>query len=321
MLLMKKNILRVISLLLVAGMLLAFCSCTQEILVRFVDKDGNDLDFSSMSIGGGSAVPANNSSESSNTTPATTAAPADNSGEAAPAPSGDNGDNGEAAPVSNDTPASVPSGKPPTKDEVLDFYKAAVAKVRDNAEASYHKKEYQVIGNLNITGIGAVDSAIENVVAGYATTEEEAEDQFSEKGSDDAKHRFPPFTLTDYSKVASAECTESNGNYKLTIIMQDEDTPKAGTFLKEVTDSVLLWEDIEKEVTTNVKIIKDFSDVHVIYKAYQIDAEITPDGKFVTLDQHAHVDISIGSAKILIATLKNKSGTMDNYMKLWDFQY
>ena len=157
--------------------------------------------------------------------------------------------------------------------------------------------------------------------SGYATTEDEAEVQLSAKGSDDAKHRFPPFTLTDYSKVASAECTEANGNYKITIIMQDEDTPKAGTFLKEVTDSVLLWEDIEKEVTTNVKIVSDFNDVHVVYKGYKIEAEITPDGKFVTLDQTAHVDIAIGSAKILIATLKNKSGTLDNYMKLWDFQY
>ena len=313
---MKKNVLRVLSLILVAGMLLAFCSCTQEILVRFVDKDGNDLDLSGISIGGGS-VPANNTADNTPTAaPDTTAAPSGDTADTTAAPSGDNADT---TPASDNTAA--PTGKPTTKEEVMDFYKAAVARVRDNAEASYHKKEYQVIGNLNITGIGAVDSAIENVVAGYATTEEEAEDQFSEKGSDDAKRRFPPCTLTDYSKVASASCTEANGNYKITIIMQDEDTPKGGTFLKEVTDSVLLWEDIETEVTTNVKIIKDFSDVHVIYKGYQIDAEITPDGKFVTLDQHAHVDIQIGSAKILIATLKNKSGTMDNYMKLWDFQY
>ena len=319
---MKKSVLRVLSLILVAGMLLAFCSCTQEILVRFVDKDGNDLDLGGISIGGGSAVPANNSSSSSGssssssaTTPAATEAPAaDNSGDSAATPAADNSGDSAAAPAAS-------TGKPSTKDEVLDFYKAAVARVRDNAEASYHKKEYQTVGALNITGISMVDSAIEKAVAGYVTTEEAAEDQFSEKGSDDAKRRFPPFTLTDYSKVASAECTEANGNYKITIIMQDEDTPKGGTFLKEVTDSVLLWEDIEKEVTTNVKIISDFDNVHVIYKGYQIDAEITPDGKFVTLDQHAHVDITIGSAKILIATLKDKSGTMDNYMKLWDFQY
>ena len=308
---MKKNVLRVLSLILVAGMLLAFCSCTQEILVRFVDKDGNDLDLSGISIGGGT-VPVDNT-DTPTAAPDTTAAPSGDTADTTAAPSGD-----DTTPADN---TATPTGKPTTKDEVMDFYKSAVARVRDNAEASYHKKEYQVIGNLNITGIGAVDSAIENVVAGYATTEDEAEDQFSEKGSDDAKRRFPPCTLTDYSKVASATCTESGGNYKITIIMQDEDTPKGGSFLKEVTDSVLLWEDIETEVTTNVKIIKDFQDVHVVYKGYQIDAEITPDGKFVTLDQHAHVDIQIGSAKILIATLKNKSGTMDNYMKLWDFQY
>ena len=310
--LMKKNVLRIISLMLVAGLLLAFCSCTQEILVRFVDKDGNDLDFSSM------AVPAANnaSSETPSAAPATQAPAAETPAAETPA-----AETPAAETPAAETPAASSTGKPSTKDEVLDFYKNAVARVRDNAEASYHKKEYQVIGNLNITGIGAVDSAIENVVAGYATKEEDAEDQFSEKGSDDAKRRFPPFTLTDYSKVASAECTEANGNYKITIIMQDEDTPKAGTFLKEVTDSVLLWEDIEKEVTTNVKIVKDFSDVHVVYKGYKIEAEITPDGKFVTLNQTAHVDIAIGSAKILIATLKNKSGTLDNYMKLWDFQY
>ena len=311
---MKKNVLRILSLVLVASMLLAFCSCTQEILVRFVDKDGNDLDLSGISIGGGS-VPVNNT-DTPTAAPDTTAAPSGDTADTTAAPSGDNAD---ATPASDNT--AVPTGKPSTKVEVMDFYKAAVARVRDNAEASYHKKEYQTVGSLNITGIGAVDSAIENVVAGYVTTEEAAEDQFSEKGSDDAKRRFPPCTLTDYSKVASANCTEANGNYKITIVMVDEDTPKGGTFLKEVTDSVLLWEDIEKEVTTNVKIIKDFQDVHVIYKGYQIDAEITPDGKFVTLDQHAHVDITIGSAKILIATLKNKSGTMDNYMKLWDFQY
>ncbi len=312
---MKKNILRVISLMLVAGMLLAFCSCTQEILVRFVDKDGNDLDLSGISIGGGNAVPANNS------TPATTAAPADNSAPdttAAPADNAaDNSGDNAAAPAADNTAST---GKPSTKDEVIDFYKNAIARVK-NGEAGYTKKEWQVIGNLNITGIGMVDSAIENVVAGYATKEEDAEEQVSPKGSDDAKNRCPPFTLTDYSKVASAECTEANGNYKITIIMQDEDTPKAGTFLKEVTDSVLLWEDIEKEVKENVSIVKDFSDVHVNYQGYKIEAEITPDGKFVTLDQTAHVDIKIGSAKILIATLKDKSGTLDNYMKLWGFEY
>ena len=40
---MKKNVMRVISLALVAVMVFAFASCKQEILVRFVDANGNDL--------------------------------------------------------------------------------------------------------------------------------------------------------------------------------------------------------------------------------------------------------------------------------------
>ncbi len=167
-----------------------------------------------------------------------------------------------------------------------------------------------------------MDSAIENVVAGYATKEADAEVQVSEKGSDDAKNRFPAFTLTDYSKVADAKCEEANGNYKITIVMQDEDTPKkADNFLGQVTNSVLYWEDIETEVKTNVSIVKSFSDVHVNYQHFTIEAEISPDGKFVSMDQTAHVDIQIGEAKILIVSLKNKSGTMDNYAQYREFSY
>ena len=56
---MKKNVLRVLAMALVAAMLFACASCTQTILVRFVDKDGNDIDLSAISVaGGGSAAPA-----------------------------------------------------------------------------------------------------------------------------------------------------------------------------------------------------------------------------------------------------------------------
>ncbi len=214
-----------------------------------------------------------------------------------------------------------PDQAPSTKAEILDFYKSAVARVKNNGEAGYSKKEWQTVGNLNVTGIGMVDNAIADTVSGYVTGEEDAEVQVFPKGSDEAGNHFPPFTLTDYSKVASAACAEANGNYRITIIMQDEDTPSAGSFLQEVTDSVLLWEDVEKEIITNVGIVKDFSDVHIIYRGFKIEAEITPDGRFVTLDQTAHVDIRIGSAKVLIATIKNKRGSMDTYLQLRDFRY
>ena len=122
---MKKNIARIISLMLVAGMLLAFCSCTQEILVRFVDKDGNDLDLSGIAIGSNS-VPANNTADTTPAAPVTQAPAAETPAAETPAA---------------ETPAASSTGKPSTKDEVLDFYKNAAARIKNNAEASYHKKE------------------------------------------------------------------------------------------------------------------------------------------------------------------------------------
>lgn len=331
---MKKNILRIVSLVIVATMVFAFCSCKQEVLVRFVDKDGNDINIGALT--GGDAAKNNDATEapadnSGDETPATeapaTEAPADNNGGETPAteapatqaPSDNKGDTTPtAAPA---TKASTGNSAPTGKENVFNFYKEAVAKVKGGA-AGYTKKEWQAISSLNLTGMGAVDNAIAKVAGNYMTKEDAAENQVCEKGSDKAKDRFPACTLTDLSKVKSATCAvQSNGNYKITIIMVDEDTPKkSGNFLGKVTNSILYWEDIDAELK-NIDIIKSYSNIHVIYKGYKIEAEITPDGKFVSLNHLGSVDIKIGEAKVLVAPLKDKSGHLDNFCKYTSFKY
>ena len=218
--------------------------------------------------------------------------------------------------------AELPSAETPsTKAEILNFYKSAVEEIKNSAKAGYHKKEWQKIGAMNITGISTVDDAVKNTVAGYVTNKEDAEVMISEKGSEEAKSRFPGFTLTDYSKVASATLTPVGGNYKITIVMQDEDTPgKSGNFLGQVTNSVIYWEDVEEALKDN-DMVKEFSDVHINYQHFTIEAELTPDGRFVSLNHTAHVDIKIGSAKIGFVTIKNKSASMDNYAVYSNFSY
>ena len=218
--------------------------------------------------------------------------------------------------------AELPSTETPsTKAEILNFYKSAAAGIKNSAKAGYHKKEWQEIGTMNITGLSTVDDAVKNTVAGYVTTKEDAEVMISEKGSEEAKSRFPGFTLTDYSKVASATLTPVGGNYKITIVMQDEDTPKkSGNFLSQVTNSVIYWEDVEEALKDN-EMLKEYGDVHIIYRHFTIEAELTPDGRFVSLNHTAHVDITIGSAKIGFVTIKNKSASMDNYAVYSDFTY
>ena len=90
------------------------------------------------------------------------------------------------------------------------------------------------------------------------TTKEEAEVKTNAKGSDEAKRRFPDCTLTDLSKVVSATKKDlANGNYEITIIMADEDTPmnEQSSFLGKVTNSVLYWEDIEETIKNDVPVV------------------------------------------------------------------
>ncbi len=313
---MKKNVLRVISLVLVAGMLFAFASCTQEIHVRFVDKDGNDIDIGGL-VGVQNVVAGDNNSGNANTNPPVQ----QENTTAAPAPQ----ENTTAASSGNEatTAASAGNKMPTTTAEITNFYKKGVDEIKAG-KVGYTKKEWQNVDAVNI-GASFVNSAVTSVLGSFMTVEADAEEQINAKGSDEAKNRIAAWTLTDLNQVASANCVQDGSNYKITIIMKDEDTPKKnGSVLGQVTGALLYWEDIDATLSgdpTVTKILTGYSDIHVIYKGYKIEAVMTPDGKFVSIDHTADVDILIGEAKIVGIPIKDKSGHMWNYCKFYDFKY
>ena len=306
---MKKNVLRVISLVLVAGMLFAFASCKQELHVRFVDKDGNDIDMSGLigAVGNGTVnVPANN-----NQTPDATPDVTPSQGTETPS-------QGTEAPSQGTS-----TGMPATTAEVVNFYKQGVARLKAG-EAAYTKKEWQVIDKVDV-GMEIINSTVTKLLGNFATTEDKAGEQVSAKGSNEAKDRIAAWTLTDISNVASATCTPAGSNYKIKIVMKDENTPKKGkSMLGQVTNSLLYWEDIENTLlndSTVNTVLKEFKDIEVIYKGYTIEAEMTPDGKFISIDHTANVDIKIGYAKLIVGKIENASGHMNNYCKYYSFSY
>ncbi len=319
---MKKNVLRIISLALVAVMVFAFASCKQEILVRFVDANGNDLfQAGSVSVNGDSTTPED-----------TTAAPVVEDTTAAPVVEGTTAapvvEQTTAAPVEQTTAAPTTqapvSNAPSSKQDIVNFYAKAANDLKNNGAAGYTKKEWQVVDEININPM--VNGAIKGVLGSFMTVEKDAEEQINAKGSDDAKRRSFGWTLTDLSKVTSAKCDVlPNGNYKITIVMADEDTPKkTGSTLGQVTGALLYWEDIENTLTSDptvTKILSEFSDIHVNYKHFTITAEMTKDGKFVTLDHTADVDIILGHIKVIGISIDNKSGHMYNYCKFYNFKY
>ncbi len=346
---MKKNALRVIALVLVAGMLFAFASCTQEIHVRFVDKEGNDIDISGLVSAPVVQAPATEApatqapatqapvtqapatqapaTEAPATQAPATEAPATQApateAPATQAPATEAPATEAPATEAPATEAPAGTGMPATTAEITDFYKKAVDDIKAG-KAGYTKKEWQNVDAVNI-GASVVNSAVTSVLGSFMTVEADAEEQINALGSDEAKNRIGAWTLTDLSQVASATCVQDGSNYKITIIMKDEDTPKKeGSVLGQVTNSLLYWEDIEETLTTDptvTKILTGFSNIQVVYKGYKIEAVMTPDGKFVSIDHTADVDILIGQAKILVFTIENKSGHMWNYCKFYNFQY
>ncbi len=343
--LMKKNILRVLSLVLVAAMVFAFAACTTNLNIRFVDKDGNDIAIGSFNPGTPAteaptadqpsteapttAAPATEApatdaptTESPATgTPATEAPATDAPATEAPATDAPATEAPATEAPATEAPATEPAGPavPTTKDEIIAFYAKAVNDIAQNGTAGYNKKEFQTMGELNITGIGMVDNAIKGVAANYFKGEDQVETQVCAKGSDDAKNRMLDWGLTDNSKVKSATYDASTG--ALTIVMEDEDTPhKGGGSHLDQIGSVLLWEDIDAELQ-GVSILSNYENVHVKYTNYTITATISADGKISALKHHTDVAIEIGSAKILFATLKDKNVTLENTVVYSDFQY
>ncbi|MBR5410349.1 MAG: hypothetical protein IK104_06845 [Clostridia bacterium] len=328
---MKKNILRVLSLVIVAAMLFAFASCTQKVEIRLVDKDGNDMTFPAAAANN---TPANNT-PSNNDTPAPSSE--------TPAPSSETPSSEQPAsdtPASDtpasDTPASdtpapsseTPSSETPastvpsTKEEICNLYAKAVNDIKNNGSASYNKIEFQTITTFNITGIGAVDNLIKGIAGRYFKDEASADHQVAQKGQDSSKDKMLGWTLTDYSKVTSASLTQNGGNYDIVIKMADEDTPhKGGGSHLAAVGSVLLWEDIEKELVGIGELKEWQGNIHVVYTNYTITATLTPEGKLVNMTHHTDVDIQIAHAKISFVKLENKNVAMENTARFTDFVY
>ncbi|NMP37601.1 MAG: hypothetical protein GX051_05685 [Clostridiales bacterium] len=221
-----------------------------------------------------------------------------------------------------ETPTQAPAGDPiPTgKEAIFNFYKTAANLIKDTGAAGYTKKEWQELPTYK----GTLESVVKPIAEGFMTKKDKAENQLSEKGSDASKNRFPGCTLTDLSKVASATCKADGENYKIVITMVDEITPtKANNFLGKVTNSILYWDDIQTTIDglklLGQPLVKTINSKEVKYKAFRITAVMTKDGKFVSLEHFAHVDIA-ADAKLVAGSL-NATAVLYNYCQYSAFKY
>ena len=259
---MKRNVMKAAAILVLFAMVFSFAACGQkELLVRFVDGQGNDLDLAAImgSAGNnGGAAPADSGTPAAPAaspapaadTPAVTQAPANNDAPAATqapandtpaAPAADTPAETQApaqndtpaapeAPAATEAPAAADDGLPHDNAGILALYTEVVNQFKvDSPE--WNKVEYQEITNANL---GTVANTVLNLAAGFMTTEDKARSNpdFHTKG--DSMHNNTPIPrndkgclLTDASVIKSASCTNNgDGTATIEITLIDELNPE-----------------------------------------------------------------------------------------------
>ncbi len=217
--------------------------------------------------------------------------------------------------------ATPTSAVPSDKAEIVSFFAAAVNDIKFNGSASYDKVEYQKIHDVNMTGNATVDGMIRNSIGSFAKDENTAPHVAAQKGTASSKENMLGWGLTDDSAVVSASLQQTGGNYLITLVMADEDTPdRSAPRHLEAMGSVMYLDEVEGALGS-VPQMKEFGDIHIIYTGYTVTAEVTPEGRLVSLKHHSNVEIKLGHMKILVISLDDKSISLENFVIFNDFVY
>ncbi len=214
---------------------------------------------------------------------------------------------------SGNTDANANTSTGPVDKAALTEFQNAAKAINEQGIAGYNNITWQK--PLKIEGLGLLDSVIVPILESFMTTEDEAEVKVNAKGSDDAKRRMP---ISNCSEGTVASC-KKEGNV-ITIVMKDQVNPSYSDTdgIAVMSRDFLDYKDVEKTVVedpTVSKIVKSLEG-QIEYKAYTITAEMTADGKFVSITHHG-----IGYIQANLNGSINATGELEFNSKYTDFVY
>ncbi len=206
----------------------------------------------------------------------------------------------------------------------LAFFQKAAKDIHENGSAGYTKKGWQTVeGDLQLDKLTFLSGPLTSLIKTFMTEESAAEEKINEKGSDDAKNRMP-ISNCAASDVASATAKKlDNGNYEVVIVMKDVVNPSYSdtTGLVLMSKEFLDIKDVQNTVATDetVKKLVKSVDGTITYKAYTITAEMTADGKFVSITHFCAADI-VANVEAVAGSL-GATGALGFNAKYYDFKY
>lgn len=328
---MKKNVLKIASLLLIVAMLFSFVACgdknneeettvpeeTEEVDVGAeTTLDNNEDDVTDETEDGATDV----SEEDS------TVAPTENSTEAST----------ETQTGTTTTEASS-ADLPSTNAEILAAYTQVMNKAKTDKPA-YSKLEYQEIpDNANDRDIregkGLINTLL-NVASNFFTPKDKAEVEVKEKGSD--MRYFPVYKtgkgclLTDTSMIKNASCVQlDNGNYKITLALKDEKNPEPPAENATTSPSAhgavfspLSKNEIDDTLKNNTLVSLVVKDIvyDLTYKNSVATLEYNPNNMHVVKLEHIMVVEILGSGKVVFSSF-DLTQNLYNTSRFYDFAY
>ncbi len=193
------------------------------------------------------------------------------------------------------------------------FYSKAANDIHTKGIAGYNKISWQT--PLKIEGLGILDSVIVPILESFMTTEDEAEVKQNPKGSEDAMNRMPASNASA-QWIKSATAQKNGDNYTVTVVLADATNPSYADTdgYPLMTREFLDYKDVEKEAA-NISIVKSLEG-EIVYKDYTITAEMTADGKFISITHWG-----IGYMKANLNGSINANGELEFNAKYTDFQY
>ncbi len=249
-------------------------------------------------------------------------------------PAGNSGSTADTtAPAGNSGSTATPDANKPAADsntlsseEALKMFQKAANDITTKGSAGYTKKAWQEIAAFQLGGSEALSSAVKGLIEGFMTKEADAKEEISEKNSEDAMNRFPASNCT-MNTVQSVTAKASGSNYIITIVMKDQINPaKADTDgIRVMSKDILYMEDVEDTVkndSTVSAIVKELKKAEINYKAYTITAEMTKDGKFVSISHTCSADLVADiKAQLVISFDVSGSGTLVFQTRYTNFKY
>lgn len=216
-----------------------------------------------------------------------------------------------------------------SKHYIIDFYTKAVNNVKFGGVAGYTTKAWQSIKEEECNIFSLCNGSFVKEINAQLTSEGSAKANTYCIGSRDARKCFPNFTLGDYSKVKSATChVNATGNYVISLVMLDSDTTAINndSFLYKVTDQHVTWKEDVEPVLAECTRVKNWKGESVITKNFTITAEITPNGKFISLTHQGDAVISaqeltVYEMLIIPKTYENKTATVHTTTTYTGFEY